>query len=71
MTQKASTRNDREVEPELLSFNQTAACLNVSTRFLRRLVDDGLLSPRRLGRRVLFRRRDVTAFADAENITSK
>lgn len=49
----------------LLDYNQAAQELSLSVSTLRRLVDDGDLSPVKVRGNVRFRRADLEAFADA------
>jgi excisionase family DNA binding protein len=49
----------------LLDYDQTAQELSLSVATLRRLVNDGKLSPVRIGGNVRFRRTDLEAFADS------
>jgi excisionase family DNA binding protein len=55
--------------PLLLSFEQTAAWLNLSTRTIRRLVARRELVGRRIGGRVLIPRKSIEAFTRKDHQT--
>jgi excisionase family DNA binding protein len=49
---------------QLLTRDQTATYLHVTTRTLRRWTNDGKIIPCRIGRRVLFTQRDIEALIE-------
>ena len=60
------TDHDKTTEPLLLDARAAAAALSICERTLWQLTKDGLIHPTRIGRRVLYDRRDLVAFIDAQ-----
>lgn len=54
------------MDPILIGRKKAAELLGVCTRSLDNMVKNGLISPRRLGRRVLFRPEELKRFVDQD-----
>lgn len=59
------TRPSSPPSAELLTVGEAAAALNVSVRFIRRLIDERRIAVHRLGRHVRLSARDIDNFVAA------
>jgi excisionase family DNA binding protein len=60
----ADTTDNRQAERLLMSADEAAHLLAISTKQVRRLIDNGQLPARRIGTAVRLRRTDVEDFAN-------
>ena len=64
MQKHPNTQEPEPIEPLLLTTNQTAMLLNVSTRMVWKLKSTGALPVVRIGRSTRYDRRDILKFID-------
>ena len=57
-------KSETPIVPLLVGVNESCELLSIKRTFLYKLIDEEKLRPVKLGRRTMFRYRDLVAFAD-------